>query len=527
MVGRGAAFLVLCLALVAGGAASRLAVASAVVQVPRYGVFEQSLRFTTSVTNPWEDVVERVSLTGPAGRKVAIGGFYSGGGTWTFRFAPDSVGTWRWTARVADGSHAAVRSGSFRVVAGSSPGFVRRNPANPYRWTFSDGESYDPIGLQDCTVTVYTDDPLTGFGFDGGQGTPARWTSLEPYVTTFAATGLNLFRWGPSNCSFGLYDRIDPSGNVYSLRGGAEADRLVASLRRHGFRVEFVLFGRMTPFTTDTTGPELAALERYVKYVVERYGAAVDFWELLNETTASDAWYAGITAYLRRIDPYRHPVGTSWPRPDLPGIAFGSDHWYQTEPELDSDRVAWQRLRAEPARSDAKPTLVDEQGNTGHNWDPESAVRMRLRAWTAFFAEATLVFWNTSATKDYASPAGNIYLGPQERGYVRVLARYMRSFDPRARVVAAPTPGSPDLRAYALRGPDEYGLYLVDGRNHSVTVTGAKVVVSPARAGRAVWIDPATGRTLAAAGVAAGRQTLAVPAFTTDAALKITASSQH
>jgi hypothetical protein len=60
-----------------------------------------------------------------------------------------------------------------------------------------------------------------------------------------------------------------------------------------------------------------------------------------------------------------------------------------------------------------------------------------------------------------------------------------------------------------------------------VTVTGAKVVVSPARAGRAVWTDPATGRTLAATRVAAGRQTLAVPAFTTDAALEITASPQH
>ena len=68
------------------------------------------------------------------------------------------------------------------------------SPFNRFRWTFSNGRPYAPIGLQDCTVTVYTDNPLTGFGFDGGQGTPPRWTSLEPYLTTYAAAGFDLFR---------------------------------------------------------------------------------------------------------------------------------------------------------------------------------------------------------------------------------------------------------------------------------------------------------------------------------------------
>ena len=183
--------------------------------------------------------------------------------------------------------------------------------------------------------------------------------------------------------------------------------------------------------------------------------------------------------------------------------------------------VAWEHLRSEGARRFGKPTLVDEQGNAGRNWDPASAVRMRLRAWTAFFAEATLVFWNTSATKDYQSATANIYLGPVERSYVRVLATYMRGFDPRARAVTAAAHGTAGLRAYALRGPHEYGLYLVDGASHSEQVTGARVVVNPARAGLATWIDPSTGRTLDSSRVKAGRQALAVPAFTTDVALKV------
>lgn len=506
--------------LLAAPLGGRLASAASAPRVPRYGVFEQSIRFSTSAGNPWEDVALSARLTPPHGNAVEIDGFYAGGSTWKFRFAPSQLGRWSWTARVADRIRAVTRRGSFTVVPGSSPGFVRRSPYDRFRWTFTNGRSFDAIGLQDCTVTVYTDNPLTGFGFDGGQGAPPRWTSLEPYLTTFAAAGFNLFRWGPDNCSFGLYDRIDPGGNVYSQRGGDYADRLIASLRRHGFRVEFVLFGPRPPFPSPDAA-ETAAVERYVRYVVARYGASVDFWELMNEATVSTAWYVRVADYLRRTDPYRHAIGTSWSQPQLPQMGFGSDHWYQTEPDLDADLVAWQHLRSEPARRYGKPTLVDEQGNAGHNWDPTSAVRLRLRAWTAFFAEATIVFWNTSATKDYEAGAANVYIGPQERGYVRVLSRWMQGFDPRARVVAATVRTGAGLRAYALRGPREYGLYLVDGASHSQQVAGARVVVNPVQAGRAVWTDPSTGRTLAALHVAAGKQTLAVPPFTTDVALKI------
>src|SRR6202030_4310529 len=105
--------------------------------------------------------------------------------------------------------------GSFLVVPGG-PGFVRQSALNPYRWTFSNGQPYNAIGLQDCTVSVYTDNPLRGLGFDGEDGTPG-WTSLEPYLTAYQTAGFNLFRWGPNNCSFGLYTTLDPSGNVYSL----------------------------------------------------------------------------------------------------------------------------------------------------------------------------------------------------------------------------------------------------------------------------------------------------------------------
>ena len=152
------------------------------------------------------------------------------------------------------------------------------------------------------------------------------------------------------------------------------------------------------------------------KFVVDRYGAYVDFWELVNEATVSDEWYRQIAQYVRQIDPYQHPISTSWEKPNIAAIDISSPHWYQTESEFASDVETWQKFQAWKAAH--KPVIVGEQGNQVQNWDDRSALRMRLRSWAAFFAEGVFIFWNSSGAKDYKNPgAANIYLGPEERGY--------------------------------------------------------------------------------------------------------------
>lgn len=131
------------------------------------------------------------------------------------------------------------------------------------------------------------------------------------------------------------------------------------------------------------------------------------------------------------------------------------------------------------------------------------------------------MFWNTSVEKDYTAAAGNIYLGPEERSYIRALTTFANGFDPRANPTMPVIENHPGLRAYALRGPRQYALYLVEGDSHSIPVTGAQALVTPEHSGTAVWTNPATGATLASRAIAAGRQMLTVPPFTTDIALKI------
>jgi hypothetical protein len=148
--------------LVVGGSQSALAHdrTLAASRVPRFGLFQQRVGFTTSVANPWEQVKMAVRLTAPSGRTFAIGGFYAAPGRWEFRFAQPEAGKWTWTARIGDGTHASSQRGSFVALAEKSPGFVRRSPYNRFRWTLGSGVASSAVraGEQALAAPPFTTD---------------------------------------------------------------------------------------------------------------------------------------------------------------------------------------------------------------------------------------------------------------------------------------------------------------------------------------------------------------------------------
>ncbi len=491
---------------------------TSVTSISRYSVFERTFRWRSSgYANPWEQVNLTMTLISPTGQETRIGGFHAGPDTWKVRFSPTHTGRWLWVATLADATHKQTTRGALIVVGGKGRrGFVRHSPYNRFRWIFADGSPYYPLGIGDCVRDSHgSGSPFDHFHVDAIRGT----VNVGTYLRTYQRAGVNLFRWSVDNCAFGLYQRIAPQGNIYLEREGRWGDRLVSELRSHVFRVYMTIFGSNPPFAHDASLEEINAVKRYVKYVVDRYGAYVDFWELMNEAQASTAWYTQIAKYLRSVDPYHHPIATSLERPDLPVIDVNAPHWYELESESDSDVRTWNLFAA--WKGAGKPVIVGEQGNSGRNWDERSAVRMRIRAWTAFFAEGTLIFWNTSLTKDYRSPAGNIYLGPEERGFLRVLQRFTRGFDPRARIVPVDVSVPANVRGYGLSGPREFGAYLHAFRNQATPTTGVRLTIQAGSPGSATWIDPADGRVLARRAVTRGAQQLIVPPFNVDVALKI------
>ncbi|MDO8587752.1 MAG: DUF5060 domain-containing protein [Armatimonadota bacterium] len=509
--------------------------------VPIYGVYEQSIAHPSSgYANPWEDVRLAVTLTSPSGQEVKIGGFYCEPDTWKFRFAPSEAGKWSWNAQMDWGWRrlggpviANPWSGSFQAVASGNHGFVRLNPHNKMRWAFEDGFPYYPLGIGDCVGADKSQKPFENAGLDGGfkdDAHPKGWkVSFDDYLAAYSKGGFDLFRWSVDNCAFGLYDKIDPSGNVYKQQEGIWGDQLCQKLRAHDFRIFMVFFGFKPAFPTDSKDPaKMDAVKRYVEYVANRYGAYVDFWELMNEFPngsgqIDEDWYHQIASYLKSVDPYHHLVSTSGARADIAEIDICGPHWYGRENEFDSDTTTKESFEAwKNWQKFGKPVIFGEQGNSVANWDTRSGLRMRLRVWTAFFTEGSLVFWNTSSSKDYRrGSAANIYLGPEERRYTKVLQDFTRGFDPLAQMVNVEPGPKTKVRGYALSGPAAYALYLHNYIDHTNKTSGVTVKIAPQFAGTATWIDPSTGKTLGSRKLPAGEQTLNVPKFITDVALKV------
>ncbi len=217
---------------------------------------------------------------------------------------------------LTDGAKTARFAGTFQVVKSDWPGFVRQNPNNKFRWVFDDGSPFYPLGIGDCMQDLdKSGSPIDNWGLDGDFRPPApdegRLVDIDTYWKAYSEAGVNLFRWSVDNCAFGLYRSVEPGGNVYLRDEGIAGDELVQKLRQYRARTYMVIFGFEPPFPQNTTREQFDAINHYVKYVVDRYGAYVDFWELMNEATVSDDWYHEVASYLRSIDPYKHPISTS------------------------------------------------------------------------------------------------------------------------------------------------------------------------------------------------------------------------
>jgi Domain of unknown function (DUF5060)/Protein of unknown function (DUF4038) len=491
------------------------------MSVPQYGVAELNIRHTDSAfVNVWDGPSISASFISPSGQKFLVSGFYHSKGLWKTRFSPPETGTWRWTVEWRDGSGIQNAKGVLEASKGGT-GPVRRHPQNAFRLVFADGSLYPAIGIGDCITG-----PSVGsmrWGFDGelrpssdhhGGST----TDIDTYLSAYSRAGFNVFRWSVDSCSFKLWDRVEPSGNVYLEAEGKRGDDLVIKLREYGFHVYMVLFNR-PPYPTDASDPaKMDAIKRYVKYVVARYGAYVDFWELMNESDAEDKWYSIVASYIRSIDPYAHLISTSNPRPDLSVIEINSPHWYQKEDEFSSDTVTIAKIQNAKAAGQ-KPVIFGEQGNSGQNWDERSALRMRIRSWTAFFNEGFLIFWNSSFAKDYRADAANIYLGPQERSYIANLQAFAKSIDSDVRIAPITVSPATEVNGYALSSSQMFAAYLHNHKDHKNPTRGTSIQIQIPQKGVAYWYSPETGTTLPGFTLSAGPHTLQVPPFFIDIAL--------
>ena len=596
------AWLVVCLLVAGASAGLDVKVTANTARLMPQQIFELTFQHEGKYAHPTWDVMIDVTFVSPDGRKAKVGGFFYGSSKaqkpivrkwtdsrgrprtsatwpcdpadlWKARFAPSRVGDWSYEYVFRNAAGASARGrGRFRVVKGrvARRGWVRIDPKNRFRFVFADGTPYYPIGFQDG----FFDANHNGSAMDassmegpfrpdpqGKRPKPppgalfARGPSMNPqnwdvHFGRHSRAGFNLYRFSPHNFSLPIFDiNYDAKSTTPGRIHWAQArmvDEMLLMTRKYGMCNFYGIFGFAKAFNNaphDAVG--MAKVKAIVKYSVDRWGALADFWEILNEQKASTQWYEVVTPYLKSVDPYGRPVATSWQRPELDGIDVNAPHWYGRENELSSDHIT--AGRAVRDKKHHKPVVYGEQGNGGGKmeltpqgiggvWDPGSARRMRVRCWTAFFNETALVFWETSYAKD--GHHMNLWIGPEERQYVRALQDFAGRLGRGVRMVkvALDGPGAKHVRAYGLRGDKQAAIYLHHagcaqcasrGGPHRWdhdrgAVRGLKVTVDVPRAATGYWYDPRTAGIIKRFDAPKGAGTLAVPPFKVDIALLIT-----
>jgi hypothetical protein len=543
--------------------------------VPRYEVFELTFKHEAVYTDPFFDVTIDVVFTSPSKEQIRVGGFHYGSSLkptieennvqtprgrrqqlsyhfdeqylWKARFAPSEPGRWTYDFVFKNArGHEARGQGSFTCIEGRNPGpgFVRLHPTNRFRFVFDDGSPYFPIGLQDCwgdnsgTGSVLDQCAMEGPFRTDRRDLPAlpdgplfvRGPAENPqnadvYLRYFSQCGFNLYRFSQQNCSYSLNEDLDR----YLVQQGIMTDELLCCARKYGFSIFYGIFGFQKAFNNEPNEANMSKVKRFIKYSVDRWGAYVDFWEFLNEQHADKRWYEITIPYLKSIDPYGHPVTTSWEKPEIDGIEINAPHWYQRENELSSDTIT--AALARNWKKHGKPVVVGEQGNrisrkeapapgVGGVWDDRSALRMRIRNWTAFFNEIAFIFWNTSYARDGHNM--NIWLGPQEREYVRAMQDFAYRLDKDVRMVSVDVSEPSKVRAYALSSTERAGVYLHHFENHSEPLLGLRIGLDVPRTAKGYWYCPETAAVIETIELTEGTDTIHVPDFIVDIALLIT-----
>lgn len=370
--------------------------------VERYEVVDLGVDMTGTWDNPYDpdDVRLDAVLTAPSGATVEVPAFFTvphqrevahgmelmlpaGPGQWRVRWCATEVGTWRGELRARDRTGTlSLRLPAVEAGPSSKRGFVRASTVDPHYLVFDNGTPYLPIGHN---LPIY---PTSGQLVDEALG-------------RMSGAGENWNRWWLSNSGLGL--EWEATLGRYRQAQAARLDWAMELARRQGFvymvcmdtHQDFREAGwGANPFNAANGGPCKTAGEWFtndlarkhyrnrLRYTVARWAASpqVLCWEFGNEfegwadtrQEALLAWHREMAAYLRSIDPYRHPITTSfWSKTgpaafwQIPEIDIVQTHCYTNNDGNVAEQVREYCLHQWQAF--AKPHIFGEFGIRSHD----------------------------------------------------------------------------------------------------------------------------------------------------------------
>jgi len=327
-------------------------------RVSRYGKIELRVQLEGTCSNAFdpEQIALDVVVTTPRGEKLSVPGFFfqdyrregsenqltpAGEPGWRIRFAPTQTGKYSVVVTAKDRTGKSVKSKAlqFACIASSDPGFVRVSKTDKRYFAFDSGAGYVPIGANVC------------WSYGRGIG------SYDDWLPKYERAGCNYFRLflGIGWVTFAMERTGEPAerfgAGKIDLANAWRLDYVLDSAARRGMYVMlcFDSFNELRkevdgayPYWERTpqnaanggpikepgefwTNPEMLRLYRNkLRYMVARYGwdPHVLSWEFWNEVDIVSPsaympdqvakWHAEMGNYLRRLDPWKHLITTSF-----------------------------------------------------------------------------------------------------------------------------------------------------------------------------------------------------------------------
>lgn len=426
------------------------------------------VRFDLSANyeNPFDPAQIRVDaiVESPSGKRLTLPAFFGrdyarskdgeteilkpeGEGYWAFRFAPTEPGTYRLSV-VAQDRTGSVTSPVLSLATAAptdtpTSGFVGVSARDRRHFETIEGKGFWPIGAN------------VGWAGKGGTYDYDRW------LPKYAANGVNLIRlWmSPGWATFAL-ERREVGFGRFDLGNAWRLDRVLDDARSKGVRAQLCLdsynvlrdkdaspywdesfLNRKNGGPLDYPGEfwNAAQAEKEglakLRYVVARYAAdpAVFAWEFWNEadltrdfeTERVKAWHQRAAQALKGLDPYDHPVTTSFSNTMgvkdvdlLPDLDFLQTHAY-----VGGDIVNPVVVQQSRKSGWGKPHLLAEIGAGTSGPDPRDTRGYEIHdpLWAALGTASSgsaMSWWWDSSTEPR-----NLY------GLYGALARFVKPID--------------------------------------------------------------------------------------------------
>jgi hypothetical protein len=349
--------------------------AAAPTSVEKWGVFEIELK-GPSEGNPFLDVTLSADFSNGV-RTINVPGFYDGDGVNRIRYMPEETGSWTYFTR-SNRWPLTQQRGSFTVTAPSKNNHGPVRVANTYHFAYADGTPYKQVGT---TIYNWIDTPeaiqeQTLKTLAAAPFNKARMLITQqptPYQKNFAPPRWPYAGKPPQDWDF---TRFNPEFFRHY-------EKRIAQLRDLGIEADLVLFNPYGKFGFETL--DAAGDERFVRYVIARFGAFRNvWWSLANEydflRTKTEPEWNRIGEIVKECDPFNH----------LRSIHNGKeifDHnktWI-THVSMQNGAAVQEAGRAQMYRDTwRKPVVYDEvcyEGNSPYRWAQLTGPQMVHAFW--------------------------------------------------------------------------------------------------------------------------------------------------